>query len=222
MWWLRLQRLAYSNRVAGTGLQRCWQTALPASGQDWRQVPFLVVDAEMSSLDVNEGELLSVGWVVIEAGAIALDSARHHLVRPEHSVGQSATIHSLRDCELAAAQGSAEVLAQLLLAAAGKVLVFHHAALDMTYLNGLCRRVFNAPLLLPCVDTLLQEESVLRRRGQPIKPGDLRLHACRQRYQLPVYPGHNALLDALATAELLLAMAAHRSGGRHFALRQLL
>tara|TARA_R110001599_G_scaffold353231_1_gene591009 strand:- start:87836 stop:88504 length:669 start_codon:yes stop_codon:yes gene_type:complete len=222
MWQLRLRRLAYGSRVAGTDLRRCWQTALPANGQDWRQVPFLVVDAEMSSLDVNEGELLSVGWVVIEEGAIALDSARYHRVRPVNPVGQSATIHSLRDCELSAAQGSAEVLAQLLLAAAGKVLVFHNAALDMAYLNRVCKRAFTAPILLPFVDTLLQEESLLRRRGLAIKPGDLRLHACRKRYQLPVYPGHNALLDALATAELLLAMAAHRSGGRHFALRQLL
>jgi len=195
---------------------------LPVSWRDWRRIPFLVVDAEMSSLDVNDGELLSVGWVVIEGGAIELDSAHHHLVRPENSVGQSAVLHSLRDCELSAAQSGTEVLLHLLRAAAGKVLVFHNAVLDMAYLNRLSKRVFNAPILLPVVDTLLQEEALLRRRGQPIKPGDLRLHACRERYHLPAYPGHNALLDALATAELLLAMVAHRSGGRHFALRRLL
>lgn len=222
MWQLRLRRLAYRGRVAGTDLERCWQTPLPVTGRDWRQVSFLVVDAEMSSLDVNKGELLSVGWVAVEGGAIALDSACHHLVRPEKSVGQSAAIHSLRDCELSEAQSGAEVLAHLLRAAAGKVLVFHNAALDMAYLNRVSKGVFHAPILLPFVDTLLQEESQLRRRGQPIKPGDLRLHACRSRYHLPEYQGHNALLDALATAELLLAMAAHRSGGRHFTLRQLL
>jgi len=176
----------------------------------------------MSALDVNKGELLSIGWVVIEGGVIALDSARHHLVRPENSVGQSAAIHSLRDCELSEAQSGAEVLAHFLRAAAGKVLVFHNAALDMAYLNRISKSVFHAPILLPAVDTLLQEQSLLRRRQQPIKPGDLRLHACRARYHLPEYQGHNALLDALATAELLLAMAVHRSGGRQFALRQLL
>ena len=75
MWQLRLRRLAYRGRVAGTDLERCWQTPLPVTGRDWRQVSFLVVDAEMSSLDVNKGELLSVGWVAVEGGAIALDSA---------------------------------------------------------------------------------------------------------------------------------------------------
>ena len=72
------------------------------------------------------------------------------------------------------------------------------------------------------MDTLLQEEFLLRRREQAIKSGDLRLHACRERYGLPTYQGHNALLDALATAELLVALAAHRSGGKPFALRRLL
>ncbi|RLA54469.1 MAG: 3'-5' exonuclease, partial [Gammaproteobacteria bacterium] len=72
MWKLRLRRLLYARRVAGTALQTCWHTPLPSTGSDWRQVSFLVVDAEMSSLDVNEGELLSVGWVCVEGGSIAL------------------------------------------------------------------------------------------------------------------------------------------------------
>ena len=71
MWTLRLHRLVYTRRTAGTALQRCWQTPLPATGTDWRQVSFLVVDAEMSSLDVKEGELLSVGWVAVESGGIS-------------------------------------------------------------------------------------------------------------------------------------------------------
>lgn len=222
MWRLRLHRLVYARRVAGTALQTCWRTPLPFTGSDWRRVSFLVVDAEMSSLDVNEGELLSVGWVCVEGGSIALDSARHYLIKPENSVGQSATIHNLRDCELEEAENRAEVLARFLEAAGGKVLVFHNAALDLAYLNTVSRREFNAPILMPAVDTLLQEHALLQRRDIPIKSGDLRLQACRDRYNLPPYPAHNALLDALATAELLVAMAKHRGGGRDFPLRQLL
>ena len=222
MWGLRLRRLACARRTAGSVLQKCWQTPLPATGTDWRQVSFLVADAEMSSLDANVGELLSIGWVAVESGSIVLDTARHHLVKANKSVGQSAAIHSLRDCELSEAETGPEVLGHFLQAAAGKILVFHNAALDMSYLNRLSRAAFGAPLLLPVVDTLLQEEFLLRRREQAIKSGDLRLHACRERYGLPTYQGHNALLDALATAELLVALAAHRSGGKPFALRRLL
>ncbi len=222
MWQVRLRRLPYTRRVAGTALQRCWQKPLPATGTDWRQVSFLVVDTEMSSLDADDGELLSIGWVAVEQGAIVLGSARHYLVQAQRSVGQSAIIHSLRDCELTGAATGAEVLQRFLAAAAGKVLVLHNAALDMAFLDRVSRREFNAPVLLPLVDTLLQEERLLRRKEQPIRPGDLRLHACRERYQLPPHQGHNALLDALATAELLLALAAHRGRGQFFPLRQLL
>jgi len=222
MWKLRLRRLAYARRVVGTALQACWQVPLPFTGRDWRQVSFLVVDAEMSSLDVNEGELLSVGWVCIEGGAIALDSARHYLVQAENSVGQSATIHNLRDCELTDADTRSHVLQKFLETAAGKVLVFHNASLDMAYLNSVSRREFDAPILMPVVDTLQQERALLQRRDVPIQSGDLRLQACRDRYNLPPYPAHNALLDALATAELLVAMARHRGAGQTFPLGQLI
>ncbi|MEH6634624.1 MAG: 3'-5' exonuclease [Halioglobus sp.] len=222
MWTLKLRRLAYARRVSGTVLQECWQMPLASTGSDWRQVSFLVVDAEMSSLDVSEGELLSVGWVCIEQGSIALESARHYLVKPDNSVGQSATIHNLRDCELLEANTQQRVLRLFLEAAAGKVLVFHHARLDIAYLNSVSRREFNAPILMPVVDTLLQEKKLLERRDLPIQSGDLRLQACRDRYHLPPYPAHNALLDALATAELLLAHAKHRGSGHTFSLGQLL
>ena len=222
MWPLRLRRLAYGRRVAGTALQRCWQAPLPSTSSDWREVSFLVVDGEMTSLDVHSGELLSVGWVEIADGVIDLGTAEHHLIRNEASVGQSATIHHLRDYDLLEADTRERVLNRFLEVAAGKVLVFHNAALDVAFLNKISRREFNAPILMPVVDTLLQEEALLHRRDVAIQPGALRLQACRERYGLPHFHGHNALLDALATAELLLAMAAHRSAGKAFPLAQLL
>ncbi|MEP5569546.1 MAG: 3'-5' exonuclease [Halioglobus sp.] len=222
MWRLQARRLVYRRRVAGTALQKCWQVPLPSTSSDWRKVSFVVADAEMSSLDASTGELLSVGWVVVENGSIALSTAEHHLIRAEHSVGQSATIHNLRDHDLMDAETREQVLSQFLKVAAGKVLVFHNASLDLAFLNKISRRYFNAPVLMPVVDTLLQEEALLRRGEKVIKSGELRLQACRSRYNLPHFHGHNALLDALATAELLLAMAQRRSAGKPFSLGQLL
>jgi DNA polymerase-3 subunit epsilon len=67
----------------------------------------------------------------------------------------------------------------------------------------------------------LQEEALLRRHGRIIEPGALRSQDCRSRYNLLHFHGHNALLDALATAELLIAMAAHRSVGETFSVSEL-
>nr|WP_279304897.1 exonuclease domain-containing protein [Pseudohalioglobus lutimaris] len=217
-----MRRLAYQRRIAGTALQACWQAPLPSTSSDWRTVSFLVADAEMSSMDANSGELLSVGWVVVENGGINLGSAQHHLIRAENSVGQSATIHNLRDYDLIDANTRDHALGRFLDVAAGKVLVFHNAALDMAFLNKISRREFNAPILMPVVDTLLQEEKLLHREGHVLKPGELRLQGCRDRYGLPHFHGHNALLDALATAELLIALASRRSVGRPLTLAQLL
>ena len=75
---------------------------------------------------------------------------------------------------------------------------------------------------MPVVGTLLQEEALLRRHGRIIEPGALHSQDCRSRYNLLHFHGHNALLDALATAELLIAMAAHRSAGETFSLSELL
>ena len=222
MWRLQLRRLHRQGRASGTPLQHCWQQPLPSTSSDWRRASFLVCDAEMSSLEPATGELLSLGWVAIEDGGIQLATAWHRLIRAADSVGQSATVHQLRDCELAAGQAIDQVLAEFLEAAAGRVLVFHNAFLDMAFLNKAARALYGVPLLLPTVDTLALEERLLRRREQAIQAGDLRLQGCRDRYGLPPYPAHNALLDALATAELLLAHARHRAGRGKLSLSQLL
>ncbi len=216
---LTFRRRWYASRVAGTSLEKAWNTKLPRKSADWREASFLVCDAEMSSLDSERGELLSVGWVCVDQGAIDLETSRHYLLKAQSSVGQSATIHQLRDCELTDGKSESELLDLFLSAAAGRVLVFHNAALDIAFLNKLMLRKFSSPLLMPTIDTLLLEQARLRRRDIVIQPGDLRLHACRERYNLPAYPGHNALVDALATAELFIAQAKSQSGAGQLSLR---
>jgi len=205
---LALRRLPYLKRVKGSVLAQCWQAPLQYTSNDWRRCSFLACDAEMSSLEVEQGELLSLGWVAIDAGSVPLATAEHHLLRPHNSVGQSATIHQLRDCEFDEALEPQAVAERFLAAAAGRVLVFHNANLDLAFLDRACRQLYGAPLLLPYVDTLQLEHRALLRRDIAIKSGDLRLQACRSRYNLPDYPAHNALVDAVATAELLLAQLA--------------
>lgn len=188
---------------------------------DWQSVRFLAVDAEMSSLDPGQGELLSLGWVEVERGAIQVASAQHVLIRPQAGVGQSATIHRLRDCDTEGGVTAPGALEALLAAASGRVLVFHYAELDLAYLDRLCVAVHGAPLLPTYLCTLRIERRLLERQGGALEPGALTLNACRRRYNLPDYSSHNALRDALATAELLLAQIASRARGARLRLRDL-
>jgi DNA polymerase-3 subunit epsilon len=178
-----------------------------------RATDFLVCDAEMSGLDPEHAELLSLGWVRVSGNEVVIDTARHELIRNRDSVGQSATVHQLRDCELSAAGSLDDALSALVTASAGCVLVFHNAQLDLAFLDRAAKQLLGAPLLMPTVDTLLQEQRLLQRREQPIGSGDLRLQACRDRYGLSTHVAHNALDDALATAELLLAHISRRGAG---------
>ena len=201
-------RCKFSNRPKDmTCLENNWKNTHLKVNTHWNKTEYLSVDLEMSSLDVNKGEILSIGWVVIRNGKVRLDSAEHHIIHSNHGVGQSATIHQLRDCEIEEGLSITQISERFLKVSTNRVLIFHHAALDMAFLNKASRAIYGAPLLLTSVDTLLLEKAKLLREKGHIHQGDLRLSACRERYNLPLYPAHNALMDAIATAELFIAIA---------------
>ena len=207
--YLRLARRRSNSKLLADNpctslLQQCWQN-LPSSNQQ----SLLAVDLETSSLSTEDGEILSAGWVALENNQILLATAEHHLIAAENTVGQSAAIHHLRDCDLEDGNHAQDMLSALLTAAKGRVLLFHNASLDMAFLNQLSHSLCGSDLLLPYEDTLAREKQKLDNQGQVIAQGDLTLAECRNRYHLPYYAGHNALNDALATAELYAAMNIH-------------
>lgn len=185
---------------------------LPSRYADARTLEFVVVDLETTGLDPHRDEIASLGYVVIRNNRICLSDAYHRLIRIERSVAQSATLHGIVDADLADAASLDIVLKDFLDVLHGRVLVVHHAPLDLGFLNAACRQRWNAPLVTYVVDTLALAWTRHHQgtRREP-RDGELRLHALRTQYGLPRYPAHNALSDALATAELFLAITAHRA-----------
>lgn len=167
---------------------------------------FLVVDCEMSGLEPDRHQLLSIGWVVIEQGKIKNNTARHYLLHSLQGVGDSARIHGLKDSQIGGAKSPATALTLLLKQMADTVLVFHNAVLDVAFLQHAARDVFQCPLLVNCIDTLQLEKQRLNLQG---KTASLRLVDARKRYGLAEASQHNAMFDAIATAELFLAQASY-------------
>jgi len=159
------------------------------------------VDLETTGLDPAVDQIISIGWVGLDHRRIYLESARELWLKISGSVGQSARFHQITDRHLAEAISLQEALEQLLGAAVGRIWLFHHAGLDQAFLDRACQRFYGSPLRVPFIDTLALER---QRHGHGPRPA-LRLHQCRQRYGLPEYRGHQASIDALATAELWLA-----------------
>ena len=185
--------------------------------RDYRELDFLAVDLELSSLDPDNGEILSIGFVPVCRGEIIPAEGRHLLISDHGGVGDSAGIHGIRDCDRHRGLPLESALAALDRASADKTLIFHHARLDLNFL----KRAGFADLPHWVVDTLLLEQRRLRQRQQIIGCDQLRLYQCRERYHLPQRSAHNAFTDALATAELFLAQAAYMAGSNHLSLKEL-
>lgn len=218
MLWLMMKRCYWRWRYHHPSMDVLLQSALPSERSEFSHVDFLVVDLETTALQAAEGEIASIGWVPIINGAIRLAGAEQHFAAVHSGVGQSAVIHNIRDSELDHGVPVRALMDRLLEVAAGKVLVFHHAGLDMDFINTVSIKLYGAPLIAPVVDTLLLERRKFLRSNKVLASGVLRLHRCRQRYGLPDYPAHHALTDALATAELLLAWAANAGGNKEVRL----
>ena len=170
--------------------------------------PMIAVDLELTGLDAASNQIISVGWTHLDQGRIRFGSNRHILVNAEQSVGHSAAIHELTDTEVSTGVKPRDALESLFEAAAGRAWVFHHAGLDVSFLQSACREWFGLKPPFAVLDTMQIELGLRKRREQPVQQGDLQLGRLRSDYGLPRYTAHNALIDALATAELLLAIAA--------------
>mgnify|MGYP001819647871 CR=1 FL=1 len=182
---------------------------------------FVSLDIETTGLDAAVDEMLSVGWVVIRNGKVDLSTARTYLVRPSGDVGNSASVHGLTDTIVGKGYESGIILDRIVRELSGRALLVHHAGLDKLLLDRMCRQRHGAPLLVPCVDTLALELRRQERKHHIDEKKSLRLGDLRAAYQLPRYNAHDCLVDAIATAELLIAMIAHNGGAKGTRLRDL-
>jgi len=185
--------------------------------KDYRELEFLSLDLELTSLDAKQGDIVSVGYVPIIEGKIEVGQGRHRLIYEHEGVGDSAVIHGIRDCDTEQGVSLAEALAELDRARHNRVLLFHHAQLDLSFLAK-HQAIYQG---MPAVDTLLIEHKRRQRKNLSVD-NELRLNQCRERYNLPQYLAHNALTDALATAELFLAQIAHLGGDKGVTLKEVL
>ncbi|MFV9503287.1 MAG: PolC-type DNA polymerase III [Oscillochloridaceae bacterium umkhey_bin13] len=187
----------------------------PAPNLPWREVPYVVLDTETSGLDARRDVLLSVGLVEVRQGRVCLDSRWRSLIRPPAGFevgGGSIRIHGLMRAELAVAPTLDEVLPAILERLTGRALVVHVAQVDVGFLNQ-ALRPHHARLRGPILDTArlahsLHENAKLLGEVQPDMPRPaIQLRALAQARGLPVYGEHDALNDALTTAQLFLAQA---------------
>ncbi len=190
-----------------------WLLGLPSP--DWDQPVYWSLDLETGGLDPRRDPILAVGMVPLRGGTIRIGESFRTLVRPEDGKQidpESIRAHQLVWGEVREAPTLAEVLPEIDRRLQNDaVLLVHHRALEL----GFLKRAFSRHgLHWPHPDvvdttTLLRRLADRERRRHPELPADppvLNLARARQARGLPEHPAHDALSDALATAELFLVL----------------
>lgn len=187
------------------------QTPPPAPNTPIAQLPILAVDFETTGLDCNKNQILSIGCVAIENQQVKLASCYHQVVNVEGKLqNDNVLIHQITDDVKAKGKPLENVLAELFKLLAGKAMLVHYASIEKHFLAKACQQLYGVVPDYPMIDTFMLAKKSKDLSGQPYAPASLRLAALRQEYHLPEHFGHNALNDAIATAELFLAQMAHR------------
>lgn len=180
----------------------------------WDSVTYWSLDLETGGLDPRTDAILAVGMVPVRAGGVRLGERYASLVRPEgadHFTEASIRAHQLVPGEVAGAPVAADVLAQVDKRLREGALLVHQAAIDVAFLKRAFKRAGRRWPDPPVVDTvaLLLKVAKRRRFTDPDAPDTepaLNLTAARARLGLPDYGQHDALTDAVATAELFLVL----------------
>ncbi|XPF92565.1 exonuclease domain-containing protein [Colwellia sp. RE-S-Sl-9] len=178
----------------------------PDEKQLFVDTPILSVDFETTGLHTKKDKLLSVGFVDLFANKIPLKSSYHQIVRSKGRLkSDNVTIHQITDSQKDQGEPLRVVVETLLKALTGKVMLVHFARIEREFLQQACINLYGIAPVFPMIDTLMVAKKRLDNRDVAYDPSTLRLSALRYQYQLPEHYAHNALNDAIATAELLMA-----------------
>ncbi|UVE18188.1 3'-5' exonuclease [Pseudomonas sp. LS44] len=162
----------------------------------------VVLDLETSGLNMRRDQVLAVGAVVIENGAIDLAQQFECTLQATAQIGPSVLIHGLGPSELAAGVDPTEALLGFLEFLGSSSLLAFHAGFDQRMLGRALKQVLGLRLQRHFFDVaelapLLCPQAQLRNAGLDDWAGYFGLHAHQR---------HHASADALLTAEIALIL----------------
>lgn len=197
-------------------IQRFFATPPPSLDTPISDVPMVALDMETTGLDERRHAIVSVGLVPFTLDRIKMAERRYWVVKPPRPLDEaSITFHHITHSEIAHAPDLEAIIDPLLAELAGRIVVVHFRHIERPFLNAAIKARRGEGVMFPMIDTMSLEARLHRQKlwarfrrwlGRP--PVSIRLDASRRRYGLPSYQGHHALVDALATAELLQAQIA--------------
>lgn len=217
------QRKRALTKVPKGPLKDFLSVPLPAPDTPFSDIDILSVDFETTGLNAINDKLLSVGFIELKHQQIKLNTSYHQIIKTEHALkAENVIIHQITDQQKERGIQLKNVVAKLLEALAGKIMLVHFARIEKQFLQQACLELYGMVVPFPMIDTLVLAKRQLDKKDIAYDPSELRLSALRNKYQLPEHFAHNALNDAIATAELLMAHIAHLPQHEDIRLQELL
>jgi len=171
-----------------------------------RKQRWVVFDLETSGLNMNRDQVLSIGAVVIEDGAIDLSQQfERTLLRVDHKLSPAVLIHGLGPSAIAAGSEPVQALLDFMEFVGNSPLLAFHAPFDQHMLASALKesldyrlehRFFDVAEIAP----MLFPQANLRQAG---------LDDWTAFFGLQAEERHNASADALVTAELAMILFSH-------------
>lgn len=180
-----------------------------------RAVTLWAVDLEMTGLDAAADHIVEMAAVPIRDRRIRLGDAWSARVRPPVYRSAGTVAHQLLPTDLADGLRAEAALDALWALVGDDPLLCHHALLDIEFLRALHERsgrAWPSPAVVDTVEVLQRRNRRRRQLGESELP--LQLDDARAALGLPPHRSHRALGDAVATAELWLALTAAEVGRR--------
>jgi DNA polymerase-3 subunit epsilon len=177
---------------------------------DWRRASFAALDFETTGLDYERDAVVSFGVVPVRGGRVIVGEAVHELVATGvRSTPVSMKIHQILPQDLAEALPLPVAAERLRSALEGRFLLTWYADVELAFL----RRLFGGGRRAWIRRTIDVRRLVLRWE-QADPRSRFGLSATAERYGVPVASPHEALDDALVTAQLFLVLASRLEGRR--------
>lgn len=195
---------------------------LPDLDDDLYRLEYIALDFETSGFEPENDHLLSVGYLPMKEQKLLLEQAIETFVFSSKKIkAETAVINHIMPEMLEKGVPLRDVMEGLFSALSGKVIIAHGCMIEKRFLDHYLKQYFQLPPLpLLWVDTLSIEKSLIMHHGND-QSADFRLASVRRRHGLPEYPAHGALVDALATGELYLALLKKRFAGTEASFRHM-
>lgn len=167
------------------------------------QQRFVVLDLESSGLNTLKDDILSIGAVAIEHGAIPLGKQFSCTLRREnHQVTESVLIHELAPSQIAAGIAPTTALIRLLEFIGDSPILAFHSDFDQRLLTRECKQLLNYNLQHLFYDVALLAPALTSHADSKV----CSLDDWTEHFKLTILQRHNASADALVTAEISLVL----------------